>query len=119
MALVPQTGSMDQIDLDPTVVDSIATDASASPSGPVWVWLEDAEETGDRAVVKGCADVGYFQPAGASTPAEFRAEAWFTELERIDDSDGPAWKVSRFNAGAADEADPFEKQCAGWATHDR
>lgn len=133
IAIIQQVGAPDA-DLDPAAVDSVATDAAAASarnaiaagpsqpdasSGPVWVWLDAAQENGDRAVVKGCADVGYFQPAGAPTPAEFRAEAWTTELERVEGSGHTAeWKVYRFSTGPANDADPFEKQCAGWATHD-
>jgi len=132
IAVIQQVGAPDAT-LDPSVVDGIATRAPAASarnaiaagpsqpdvsSGPVWVWLDAAQENGDRAVVKACADVGYFQPAGSKTPATFRAETWTTELERVEAADGKTrWKVSRFGTGPASDADPFESQCPEWAKH--
>ncbi len=87
-------------------------------SGPLWIWLDSAVENGDHAVVRGCADVGYFQPEGATKPAKFRAEAWYTELKRLKDYDGKTvWKVSRHNAGPVRDSNPFEAKCPGWAKH--
>ncbi len=87
-------------------------------AGPLWIWLDSAVENGDHAVVRGCADVGYFQPEGATKPAKFRAEAWYTELKRLKDYDGKTvWKVSRHNAGPVRDSNPFEAKCPGWAKH--
>jgi hypothetical protein len=92
--------------------------AGETRSGPLWIWLDDAETRGDHAVVRGCADVGYFQPEGAPTPAEYPAAAWYTELRRVTDFDGETvWKVSRHNAGPIRDSNEFEARCPGWAKH--
>ncbi len=93
-------------------------DGDEPRQGPLWVWLDAADEQGDRATVRGCADVAYFRPEGQSSPADPAAQAWYTELERGEDVDGrTVWKVSRFNAGPVRESDAFEARCPAWAKH--
>lgn len=102
----------------PTVRLKEAQDEGLQTSGPQWIWIDDADERGDLAFVHACADVGYFQPAGTETPAADRALALYAELKRVEEPDGTeVWKVSRYNAGPVNDADPFEKQCPAWATH--
>lgn len=92
-------------------------DGDARSAGPLWIWLDAADERGDRASVKGCMDVAYFQPYGSLVSAP--EQAWSAELVRVDDVDGrEVWRVDRFNAGPLDADDPFEAQCPAWATHE-
>ncbi len=86
--------------------------------GPLWVWLDRAQEQGDRATVRGCADVAFFGPESSGRAVRPAPQAWYTELRRVEDSDGrTVWKVSRFNAGPLREGDAFEARCPAWARH--
>jgi hypothetical protein len=87
-------------------------------TGPLWIWLDEAQTRGDHAVVRGCADIGYFLPEGAKAPAKYPASAWYTELRRVTDFDGrTVWKVSRHNSGPIRESNEFEARCPAWAKH--
>jgi hypothetical protein len=93
-----------------------ASDGDERSAGPLWIWLDDADPKGDRATVRGCMDVAYFQPYGSLVNS--RAQAWNAELVRVDDFDGQeVWRVYRFSAGPTNDVDPFESQCPAWATH--
>jgi len=102
----------------PTVRLREAQDEGLKTSGPQWIWIDEADERGDLAFVHACADVGHFQPAGTATPATDRALALYAELRRVEEPGGTeVWKVSRYNAGPVNDADPFEERCPAWASH--